>query len=164
MTIKDLLGLGLEPKDLTALHMSLRGLIVFIAALVMVRVGHKRFMSRMTAFDAVLGLILASTLSRAVNGSAAFIPTLVVGFVLVLLHRLISALAFYWKPFANLVKGNSDILIKNGEAIPKRMSAHKVSEERFPEEARLNGRVKELKEVALATIERNGKISVVPKD
>src|SRR3954467_14441564 len=124
--IKDLLGLGVEPSELTALQMSLRGLIVFVAALVIVRVGHKRFMSRMTAFDAVLGLILASTLARAVNGSAAFVPTLVVGFVLVLLHRLISALAFYWKPFAKLVKGNSDILIEDGKANPRRMRAHKV--------------------------------------
>jgi uncharacterized membrane protein YcaP (DUF421 family) len=65
-----LLGLGLEPKDLTFVQISLRGIIVFIATLAMVRIGHKRSLARKTAFDAVLIVILASVLSRAINGSA----------------------------------------------------------------------------------------------
>ena len=67
-----LLGLGAEPKDLTFIQISLRGVVVFIATLIMVRLGHKRSLSRKTAFDAVLLVILASVLSRAINGSAAF--------------------------------------------------------------------------------------------
>ena len=69
-----LLGLGVEPKDLTFVQISLRGVIVFLATLVMIRLGHKRSLSRKTAFDAVLIVILASVLSRAINGSAAFLP------------------------------------------------------------------------------------------
>jgi hypothetical protein len=42
----------------------------------MVRVANKRIFSKTTAFDAVLGFIMASMLARAVNGSAAFFPTL----------------------------------------------------------------------------------------
>ena len=71
-----LLGLGLEPKDLTFVQISLRGIIVFIATLAMIRIGHKRSLARKTAFDAVLIVILASVLSRAINGSAAFFATL----------------------------------------------------------------------------------------
>ena len=67
-----LLGLGSEPKDLTFFQISLRGVIVFLATLIMVRLGHKRSLSRKTAFDAVLIVILASMISRAINGSAAF--------------------------------------------------------------------------------------------
>ena len=61
-----LLGLGLEPKNLTFLHVSLRGLVVFIITLAIVRVGHKRSLARKTAFDAILLVILASVLSRAI--------------------------------------------------------------------------------------------------
>src|SRR5438105_2627427 len=46
-----LLGLGTEPKDLTFLQISLRGIIVFLATLAMIRVGHKRSLARKTAFD-----------------------------------------------------------------------------------------------------------------
>ena len=57
------LGFGIEPKDLTFLQISLRGIVVFFATLIMVRLGHKRSLARKTAFDAVLLVILASVLS-----------------------------------------------------------------------------------------------------
>jgi len=47
--ISPTLGLGVEPKDLTFVQISLRGVIVFIATLVMIRVGHKRSLARKTA-------------------------------------------------------------------------------------------------------------------
>jgi hypothetical protein len=82
------LGLGVEPKDLTFVQISLRGIIVFLVTLITMRLGHKRSLSRKTPFDAVLLVILAAVLSRAINGSAAFFATLGGGVVLVLLHRL----------------------------------------------------------------------------
>src|SRR6186997_1447792 len=90
MNLDAALGLGRDAATLTFAQISLRGVIVFIAALVIVRCGDRRFLSQKTAFDAVLGFILASMLARAVNGTAAFFPTLGGGFVLVVLHRLLA--------------------------------------------------------------------------
>src|SRR5438128_6262605 len=87
------LGLGMEPKDLTFVQISLRGIIVFLATLIIVRLGHKRSLALKTPFDAVLLVILASVLSRAINGSAAFFGTLSGGLVLVALHRAFAHLA-----------------------------------------------------------------------
>src|ERR1043165_8139716 len=101
--VETLLGLKLEPKDLSFWQISLRGLIVLIVALVMVRLADKRFLSKKSAFDAILGFILASMLARAVNGSAAFWPTLGGGFILVGLHRLIALLSRRWHAFGALV-------------------------------------------------------------
>src|SRR5581483_4651516 len=84
------LGVGSEPKALTFAQIAVRGIIVFVISLIMVRLGDKRFLSKKTAFDAILGLILASMLARAVNGSAAFWPTLGGGFVVVGLHQLLA--------------------------------------------------------------------------
>ena len=50
-----LLGLGSDAAGLTFLQISLRGVVVFVAALVIVRCGDRRFLSQKTAFDAVLG-------------------------------------------------------------------------------------------------------------
>src|SRR5258707_9769376 len=94
-SFETLLGLGVEPKDLTFIQISLRGIVVFLVTLITVRLGHKRSISRKTPFDAVLLVILAAVLSRAINGSAAFFATLGGGMVFVVLHRLFAFLTFY---------------------------------------------------------------------
>ena len=53
------LGLGQEATTLTFVQISLRGVIVFMATLAIIRCGDRRFLSQKTAFDAVLGFILA---------------------------------------------------------------------------------------------------------
>src|ERR1700740_152267 len=90
--ISAMLGLGKDAAALTFTQISLRGVIVFVSTLLIVRCGDRRFLSQKTAFDAVLGFILASMLARAVNGTAAFFPPLGGGFVLVMLHRMLA----YW--------------------------------------------------------------------
>jgi uncharacterized membrane protein YcaP (DUF421 family) len=89
------LGLGAQPRDLTFLQISLRGIIVFLATLAMIRIGHKRSLARKTAFDAVLIVILASVLSRAINGSSAFFATIGGSVVIVLVHRLFAFIAYH---------------------------------------------------------------------
>jgi hypothetical protein len=71
-SLQTLLGLGVEPKQLTFLQVSVRGVIVFIAALIMVRLSSKRSIAEKTAFDAVLVVIIGSMLARVINGSEAF--------------------------------------------------------------------------------------------
>jgi uncharacterized membrane protein YcaP (DUF421 family) len=156
------MGLGLEPKDLTFIQISLRAIIVFLVSLVVIRVANRRFLAKMSAFDTLLGFILASMLARAVNGSAAFFPTLGAGFVLVALHAVIASLSFRWAWIGLLVKGRSGILVKNGTVDPVLMRRHKIPEHDLMEEARLHGAVLELGDIRQATIERNGQVSVVP--
>src|SRR5712691_10067696 len=67
-----LLGIGTEPRELTFLQVSVRGVIVFIATLIMVRLSSKRSLAEKTAFDAVFVVIIGSMLARAINGSEAF--------------------------------------------------------------------------------------------
>jgi hypothetical protein len=104
-SFETLVGLSVEPKDLTFVQISLRGIIVFLATLIMIRLGHKRLLTRRTPFDAILLVILAAVLSRAINGSAAFFATLGGGVVLVFPHRLFAHLAYHSHGFGILVKG-----------------------------------------------------------
>src|SRR5205809_6442785 len=115
-SFQTLLGLGVEPKDLTFVQISLRGIIVFLVTLTTVRIGHKRSLSRKTPFDAVLLVILAAVLSRAINGSAAFFATLGGGVVLVVIHRLFAFLTFYSHGFGILVKGKPDVIVRDGQS------------------------------------------------
>jgi uncharacterized membrane protein YcaP (DUF421 family) len=57
-------GLGQPAIDLTFTQISLRAVIVFLATLVIIRCGDRRFLSQKTAFDAVLGFILAPSIRK----------------------------------------------------------------------------------------------------
>src|SRR5213080_551441 len=119
--LQTLLGISTEPRELTFLQVAIRGVIIFIATLVMVRLSSKRSLAEKTAFDAVLVVIIGSMLSRAINGSAAFFPTLGSGFVLVLLHRLFGLTAYYSHAFGILLKGKPVVLLQNGRLQRKNM-------------------------------------------
>src|SRR5438046_9634108 len=116
-----LLGIGTEPKALTFLQISVRGVILFISTLIMMRLSSKRSLAEKTAFDAVLVVIIGSVLARAINGSEAFFPTLGTGFVLVVLHRLFGIAAFYSHAFGILVKGKPVVLVQGGGLEKKTM-------------------------------------------
>jgi uncharacterized membrane protein YcaP (DUF421 family) len=159
--LEALLGLGREAASLTFLQISLRGVLVFAATLAIVRCGDRRFLSQKTAFDAVLGFILASMLARAVNGTAAFFPTLGSGFVLVILHRILA----YWSRRSHavglLIKGRSDVIVRDGALDEAAARRNRLSEHDVLEDLRLNGNAADIRDVLLAVLERNGQVSVV---
>ena len=159
-----ILGLGVEPKDLTFLQISLRGLIVFLATLIMIRFGHKRSLARKTGFDAVLMVILASVLSRAINGSAAFFATLGGGVVLVLVHRLFAFIAFHSHAFGVLIKGRPELIIDNGDLILETMRRNHISTHDVQEDMRLEARTEKLKDIHKGYVERSGDISFLAKE
>jgi uncharacterized membrane protein YcaP (DUF421 family) len=156
-----LLGLGVEPKELTFLQISLRGVIVFVATLVMVRVGSKRSLAEKTAFDAILLVIVASVLARAINGSASFLPTLGAGLVLVLLHRLLALAAYYSHGFGILIKGKAAVLVKNGKLQRKNMRINHISEHDLEEDLRLDAATEDFSKIKVARVERSGDISFI---
>lgn len=154
------LGLDAAPHQLTAAQMSVRGVVIFVSALVMLRISHKRFFAQRNALDVLLSLVIASTLARAINGSAAFFPTIVVGFVLVLVHRLVTWIAARSETFGKLVKGTPTPLIEDGKVREETMRRHDLSEEDLDEDLRLKG-IDGPHAVRLATLERNGEVSIL---
>jgi uncharacterized membrane protein YcaP (DUF421 family) len=156
-----LLGLGVEAKDLTFLQCSARGVIVFAATLVMVRLSSKRSLAEKTAFDAVLIVIIASLLARAINGSAPFLPTLGTGFVLVVLHRLLGAIAYYSHGFGILIKGKSVVLVQNGKMQHKNMRLNHISKHDLEEDMRLDAKTEDPSKIKVARAERSGDISFI---
>jgi len=162
-SFETLLGLGVEPRNLTFVQISLRGIIVFLVTLVAVRLGHKRSLSRKTPFDAVLLVILAAVLSRAINGSAAFFETLGGGMVLVILHRLFAFLTFYSHQFGILVKGRPDVIVRDGQCDVPMMWRNHVSPHDLDEDMRLSVHIEDLSKIRIARVERSGDISFIKK-
>ena len=157
------LGLGAQPKDLTFLQISLRGIIVFLATLAMIRIGHKRSLARKTAFDAVLIVILASVLSRAINGSSAFFATIGGGVVIVLVHRLFAFIAYHSHWFGCLLKGRPEVIVDDGNLILAAMRRNHISEHDLEEDLRLDAEMEDASKVKVARVERSGDISFIKK-
>jgi uncharacterized membrane protein YcaP (DUF421 family) len=159
--LESLLGLAAEPKNLTFIQISLRGVIVMVAALVMLRLGTKRSLAEKTAFDAVLLIVLASVLARAVNGSAAFFPTLGGGFILVVLHRLLASLSWRWHCLGVLIKGQAEVIVENGNVNWKALQKNHISKHDLEEDLRLNAKTEDISKIRIARVERSGNISFI---
>ncbi len=153
--------LGLDADELTLMHMAVRAVVVYVAALIMLRLGEKRFLGKNTAFDVILGIIFGSVVSRAITGSSAFFPTLGAGFVLILLHWLFAVLAFHSDWFGTWVKGNARLLVNEGTIDWDAMRKSNISEKDLMSALRTQANIASIDEVQEARLERSGDISVL---
>ena len=108
----------------------------------------------------VLAIVLGSVASRAVSGTAPFVPTLVATAVLVAIHWLVADLAFRSHRFGLLVKGKPRELVRDGKVIEVEMRRSAISPHDLEEALRQEG-VADVAQVASARLERSGNISVV---
>jgi uncharacterized membrane protein YcaP (DUF421 family) len=159
-----LFGAGQEAKDVDALQVCFRAALVYFFGWAILRIGGNRFLGRETAFDVVLGFVLGSVLSRAINGSSTLLLALVASTLLVGVHHLLTWITFKSQTLSEIFKGRPRTLLRDGEVFPEEMRRHQLSDGDLDETLRLNGRVDDLHKVKEARFERNGKISVVKKE
>jgi uncharacterized membrane protein YcaP (DUF421 family) len=156
-----LLGLHLDAEELTFGHMAARALVVFVCAVVLARAADRRMLGHNAGFDIMMLVVLGSVLSRAINGQAAFFPTLGASALLVLLHHVVATIAFHSHWFSQLLKGRPRTLVLNGNVDRAAMRRNKITDDDLDENLRLHGGVEGTDEVAEARLERNGSVSVV---
>jgi uncharacterized membrane protein YcaP (DUF421 family) len=161
-SIQDVLGYELDVADVDSLQMALRTVVVYVATLLLIRIGSKRFLSQASAFDVIVAIMLGSVMSRAINGSAPLVPTLAAGAVFIGLHWLLSAVTARTSRFGPLVKGNPVLLIEDGEVQQQGLRKTGLSSRDLEEALRLNAPMTDPSNVKLAYLERNGRVSVVP--
>lgn len=141
---------------------SLRTVIVYVAAIIIVRVGKKKFMGQHTGFDTLIAFILGSVLSRGINGTAPLPETLLAGFVLIWVHWAITIAAMRSSTISRMINGHAVEVVHEGTEITEMMKRHGVSHEDLMEAIRTNGRVETIAQVKTAWLERSGRISVIP--
>ena len=146
--------------DLEFRHMAWRTFVVFCVAVLLARLGARRFLAHNAGFDIMVAIALGSVLSRAINGQAAFFPTLGASILLVGLHHVLATLSFRWHWISVLIKGRSFTLVRNGTVDRREMARTKITDDDLDSNLRLRG-VARRDEVEEARLERNGAISVV---
>lgn len=159
--LQDLFG---EGKDLSALQMCDRAIVVYFIALIMLRISGRRTFGKKTAFDNTIAIILGAILSRAVVGASAFVPTVACGLVLVLLHRGLSWASLRSKLVRHLLQGASIPLYSKGKLIKENMGTSLITEDELMEDMRLKANIGRLSQAEEIYMETNGELGVVKKD
>jgi uncharacterized membrane protein YcaP (DUF421 family) len=154
------LGLGLDSHELGTGQMAVRAIVVYVATVVMVRLGKKRFMGRATAFDVILGIMLGSIVGRAITGNAPLFAALAAGAVLVAMHSFFSWVAIHWHWFGSAIKGHSQVVVRNGEVEWGKLRKAHMTEKDLWEDLRGKS-ISRLEEVAEGRLERSGNLSVI---
>jgi uncharacterized membrane protein YcaP (DUF421 family) len=161
--LADPLGIGVHPLDLSAAQVALRAGLMYVFGLVVVRLADKRVLGKNTAFDVVVGVILGSVLSRAINGTAPLLPTTVGVVVLLAFHWLLAFGSSRSHALSVLLKGNARPLVRDGRVLWEAMRRNHISEGDLAEMLRLRGRLASPEDVGEARLERNGEISAIPR-
>jgi uncharacterized membrane protein YcaP (DUF421 family) len=149
-------------NDLSAGQMVLRTILIYGLTLVLVRLGSKRFLSKATAFDVIVAIMLGSVMSRGIEGASPLLPTVIAGAVLVGMHWLLGVLAFHIGWFGPLVKGERVTLIKEGRIQEEGMRRGSITEHDLTQAVRMQTGQMDLTKVKRAYLERNGEISIIP--
>jgi uncharacterized membrane protein YcaP (DUF421 family) len=152
-----------EGKELNALQMGDRAFVMFFITLILIRITGMRAFGTKSAFDNIIVIMLGALLSRAVVGVSPFIPTVIAGLVLALVHRILAMIAIRSDAISHLIKSKEVSLYKNGKINKANMDRCNISMGDLMEGVRIEGNVTSLDEVKEVYMERNGEISVIKK-
>jgi len=147
-------------KDLSALQMCMRALVVFLVALLQIRICGMRAFGRKSSFDIVILVGLGAVLTRAIYGASPAIPIVAASTVLVVLHRLVAMLTSLSPRVERFIKGETVVLYRDGEANERVMHRAGISYTDLDEAARSNAQQHGRHDVQEIRLETSGELTV----
>lgn len=143
----------------------IRGAAVYLFVLIVVRAAGKRALAEITTFDLALLLIVSETTQQALIGVNNSITN---AFVLIVTMVGIDV-AFSWvkqrsRWFDRVVDSVPVILVADGVPLPERLVKSRVDLGDVLAAARESHGLERLDQVKYAVLERQGTISIIPRD
>jgi uncharacterized membrane protein YcaP (DUF421 family) len=154
------LGLSLKSEQLGFGHMAARAVLMYVILIWLVRSAKKRFLSRATAFDTILVIVIGSIAARALTGGAPYFPSVLALLVLVITHWVFSYVGRKSAWFSGLIKGHSTTLIHDSNIDHSALRDAHMSRDDLDEDLRQQG-VSDPSQVTEARLERSGNLSVI---
>ncbi|MGG1922151.1 YetF domain-containing protein [Chryseobacterium sp. NRRL B-14798] len=150
--------------SLDSFQMGIRGVTVFISALILIRISGRRSFGIGSPLDNIIVILLGAILSRAVVGASPFIPVIVTCLAIVLLHRFVSWLKSKNSSFNKLVDGEKIMVFNDGKFLHAGMSRAQICKEDIMQGIRKSALTDDLNVIRSVYIEYTGEITVVKKD
>jgi len=149
--------------SVNVLELAVRGVVVYVALLVALRVFGKREIGQFTVYDLVFILLVANALQPAMTGPDSSVTGgIVLIFALVGANFLVGQLDRV-PLIHHLFTPPSSVLIKDGDYVKSTMEREGITEDEVEMAIREHG-LEGSKDVRLAELEPDGSISVVSKD
>src|SRR6266699_5116 len=106
----------------------LRGLIVYVFLIVLLRVTGKRQVGQLAPFDLVLLLVLSNAVQNAMNGGDNSITGgIISATTLIVANGIIGYISYKSKALESLIEGRPEILIHNGKLFADIMEKEKLT-------------------------------------
>ncbi len=151
---------GPNNSDILWWQMAIRGVVIFVYGLVVIRLAGQRIFGKGSALDLIVAIIMGSTLSRTMTGPAPLGPTLAATTVLIALHWGLARLSRRLPRLERLIKGTAEQVVADGLPVEKTMARHGISNSDLGEAARQAG-LSDQQPLPSAFVEPNGRISVI---
>ena len=142
---------------------ALRATFVYLFLLIVVRLLGKREIGATSAFDLVVALILGEVVDEIIYGDVTVLQGVVAIVVVAIWHLINSWASFKSDIIDKLTGAPPTVVVKNGQIQRKNLAKERLNEDELFSEMRMMG-VDDVKEVKQATLEPNGKISVIQEE
>ena len=140
-----------------------RTIIVYIILISAMRLMGKRQIGELEVSDLVTTLLISEIASLPITDSTIPVSHAVIPIViLITLEISSSALIVLFPKIKGLITARPATLIKNGKLCRKAMLGSRISLDELISELRQNGYI-DIEEILYAILEKNGKITIIPK-
>jgi uncharacterized membrane protein YcaP (DUF421 family) len=141
----------------------IRGVVVYLFLLVVIRVFGRRELGQLTAFDLVVLLTLSNILQNAMIGNDDSLLGGIIGAVVLLtVNFALGYAVFRSRRLERLVSGEPRVLIKDGKVVAAAVEQERLTQTDLMAAIHNQG-LERVEDVRLAISEPNGMISVIPK-
>ena len=154
--------LGIDQKDLEWYQMMTRTVIVFIMAMLFIRLSGMRTFGTSSAFDVVVSITLGGMLGRCIMGHYPFVASLSAAAFLMVLHRLVSFVSARNKFIRRITEGEGVLLFKNGQALQRQLRKYDITDKELQAAVHKES-IDSFAEVKSIWLEPDGTISVIKK-
>ena len=137
-----------------------RGLVVYVFLIALLRLTGKRQIGQLSPFDLVLLLILSNAVQNSMNaGDNSLIGGLISATTLIAVNYVVGLITFKSKKIESFIEGRPQVLIHEGKLFAEVMNEARLTPGELDSTLRQAGYF-HLKDVKLAVLETNGRITV----
>ena len=151
----------MDPNEL--LLTAARAAAVYAIMLIVLRLSGKRAIGNFTAFDLLVALMLGEVVDEIIYGDVDFLQGLVPIVIVTLLQVGTSWLSYFDHGWDKVLEGVPTVIVRHGELDRDGMRAERMNPKDVMAELRQSG-VDDVREVKLATVENDGRVSVLKED
>ena len=143
----------------------IRGVAIYFALLVIIRLSGRRTLAQMTPFDLVIILVISETTQQAMLGDDFSITNAIILILTLFMTDIgLSYMKRWWPRTAQVIDGVPTILVADGVYDERALKGSRLQKADIMEAARNQEGIERVSEIKFAILEVSGNISIIKKE